>query len=155
MLLSERGDHRSQNNGPEKFCVGPGLDQENEESGEVGMTKEKWEKLKQGPPVWAINHGRELGVPQTELDLFLQQAITGKIAAGDLATAWRLMKNMGVGTDAEQREFGRRAYENFMIIEDYGEALAIADNLWGRNSGQWAEANKMVRGQRKKRPTGR
>lgn len=68
----------------------------------------EWNRLKQGGPAFAINKGKEMGVPQEELDRFAQDVIAREIENQNYGLVYRFRKNMGIGTEEEIRAAGEK-----------------------------------------------
>ena len=103
--------------------------------------KVRWDKLKKGPPAGAIKKGKETGVPQEELDKFAQDVIARETEKQNYSFVYRFRKNMGIGTDEEIRAVGEKAYQSFFDAEEFGNAMSIGENVYGRDSEEWRRAN--------------
>lgn len=104
----------------------------------------EWDRLKQGGAAFAINRGKEMGVPQEELDRFAQDVITRETENRNYGLVYRFRKNMGVGTEEEVKAAGEQAYKFFLESGDLGSAMSIAEDVYGRESEEWkrtSEAN--------------
>ena len=101
----------------------------------------EWEKLKQGGAAFAINKGKEMGVPQEELDRFAQDVITRETEGKNYGLVYRFRKNMGIGTEEEVKAAGEQAYKFFLEGGDSGSAMSIAEDIYGRDSEEWKRAN--------------
>lgn len=106
--------------------------------------KEEWDKLKQGGAASAINKGKELGVPQEELDRFAEDVIARETERKNYALVYRFRKNMGIGTEEEVRAAGEQAYKFFLESGDLGSAVSIAEDVYGRDSEEWKRANEAL-----------
>jgi len=101
----------------------------------------EWDKLKQGGAAFAINKGKEIGVPQEELDRFAQDVITRETESKNFGFVYRFRKNKGIGTEEEVRAAGKQAYEFFLKSGDPGSAMGIAEEVYGRESEEWKRAS--------------
>ncbi len=101
----------------------------------------EWAKLKQGGAAFAINKGKEMGVPQEELDRFAQDVIARETEAKNYGLVYRFRKNMGIGTEEEVKAAGEQAYKFFLESGDSGSAMSIAEDVYSRDSDEWRRAN--------------
>lgn len=101
----------------------------------------EWNRLKQGGPAFAINKGREMGVPQEELDRFAQDVIAREIENQNYGVVYRFRKNMGIGTEEEVKATGEQAYRFFLESGHPVSALAMAEDVYGRDSEEWRRVN--------------
>lgn len=111
---------------------------------------EKWEKLKQGSAVFAIDKGREMGVPQEELDRFAQDFIARETEDHNYGVVYRFRKNMKIGTEEEVKAAGEQAYKFFLESGDSGSAIAIAEDAYGKDSDEWRRVNEVNEAEWKK-----
>ena len=100
----------------------------------------EWNKLGQGPAAFAIQNGKEMGVPPEELDRFAQEVIARETKNRDYSFVYRFRKNMGIGTEEEIRAVGGQAYQFFLEKGDSGSAMKMAVELYGTNSEEWRRA---------------
>lgn len=112
--------------------------------------KAEWEKLKQGGAAFAINKGKEKGVPQEELDRFAEDVIARETKSQNYDFVYRFRKNMEIGTDEEIKTVGEKAYQSSFDAQDFGLAMAMAENVYGRDSEEWRRANKASEAEWKK-----
>lgn len=110
----------------------------------------EWDKLKQGGAAFAINKGKEMGVPQEELDRFAEDVITRETESRNYGLVYRFRKNMGVGTKEEVKAAGEQAYKFFLESGDSGSAMSIAEDVYGRDSEEWKRANEASEAEWKK-----
>ena len=104
--------------------------------------KVEWDRLKQGGPAFAINKGREMGVPQEEINQFAENVIARETENKNYGFVYRFMKNIGIGTEEEVRAAGEQAYRFFLESGDSGSAMSIAEDIYGKDSEEWGYANK-------------
>jgi len=112
--------------------------------------KEEWEKLKQRSTVFAIDKGKEMGVPQEELDRFAQDVIACETESQNYGLVYRFRKNMGIGTEEELKAAGEQAYKFFLESGDSGSAMSIAEDIYGKDSDEWRRANEVNEAEWKK-----
>lgn len=101
----------------------------------------EWGKLKQGGAAFAINKGKEMGVPQEELDRFSEDVIARETEAKNYGLVYRFRKNMGIGTEEEVKATGEQAYKFFLETGESGSAMSIAEDVYGRDSEEWKRAH--------------
>lgn len=104
--------------------------------------KEGWEQSKRAGAAFAIQKGRELGVPLEVLNQFALEKIEEEKEKGHYGFAYRFRKNMGIGTDEELKAAGVEAYNRFFNDGDFGAAMKMAEEVYGKNSPEWERANR-------------
>lgn len=117
---------------------------------EAEWEKLKWEKLRQGGAVFAINKGKEMGVPKEELDRFAEDIIARETENHHYGLVYSFRKDMGIGTAEEVRAVGEQAYKFFLEGGSFGSAMNIAEDVYGRDSEEWRRANEANEAERKK-----
>lgn len=110
----------------------------------------KWEELRRRGAADAIKKGREMGVPQEELDRFAQGVIARETESQNYAFVHRFRKNMGIGTEEEVKAAGEQAYRFFLESGDYASAMSIAEDVYGRDSEEWRRAREASEAEWKK-----
>lgn len=110
----------------------------------------EWNNLKQGGAAFAINKGKEMGVPQEELDRFTQGVIARETESQNYGLVYRFRKNMGIGTEEEVKTAGRQAYKFFLESRDSGSAMSIAEDVYGKDSEEWRRAHEVNEAEWKK-----
>lgn len=100
----------------------------------------EWEKLKQRGAALAINKGKEMGVPQEELDRFAQNVIARETKSQNYDFVYRFRKNMGIGTEEEMKVAGEQAYKFCLENGDFVSAMSIAEDVYDRDSEEWRRA---------------
>ena len=111
----------------------------------------EWANLKQGGAAFAINKGKEMGVPQEELDRFAQDVIARETESQNYGLVYRFRKNMGIGTEEEVRAAGEQAYKFFLESGDSGSAMSMAEDVYGRESEEWKRPNEANEAEWKKK----
>ncbi len=109
-----------------------------------------WDKLKQGGAAFAISKGKEIGVPQEELDRFAQDVIAREIEDKNYGLVYRFRKNIGIGTEEDVRAAGEQAYKFFLESRDLSSAVSIAEDIYGRDSEEYRRAYKDNEAEQKK-----
>lgn len=112
--------------------------------------KAEWEELKQGGEAFAINKGKEIGVPREELDRFAEDVVARETKNHNYAFIYRFMKGMGIGTEKELRAVGEKAYQSFCDAREFGSAMAMAEDVYGRDSTEYKRANEASEAEWKK-----
>ncbi|MDP2910058.1 MAG: hypothetical protein Q8N69_03255 [bacterium] len=101
----------------------------------------EWEGLRRGAPALAIIRGREIGVPSEEIARFADEVVARETASGNYDLVYRFRRNMKIGTETEIRAAGERAYQSFFEARDFGSAMAVAEDVYGRDSEEWKRAS--------------
>lgn len=109
----------------------------------------KWEKL-QKSPASAMDKGKEMGVPQEELDRFAQDVIARETENKDYGFVYRFRKGMKIGTEEEIRAVGEKAYQFLFENGNFGTAMRIAEDMYGKDSEEWKRANEANKAEQKK-----
>lgn len=91
-----------------------------------------------------------MGVPQEEIDRFIQDVITRETKNKNYSFVYRFRKNIGIGTKEEIRAVGELAYKFFLESGDFVSAMSIAKDLYGRDGEEWRRANEANEEERKK-----
>lgn len=110
----------------------------------------EWEKLKQGGTVFAIDKGKEIGVPQEELNRFAEEVIARETESQNYGLVYRFRKNMEIGTEEKVKAVGEQAYKFFLESGDPGSAMRIAEDMYGRDSEEWRRAHEVNEAEWKK-----
>lgn len=131
---------------PEEPKEQPAEDRKEEAAGkppaqESHYNEAEWNKLKQGGAAFAINKGKEIGVPQEELDRLAEDVIARETEKQNFAFVYRFRKNMGIGTPEEIKAAGAHAYRFLFESGDFGSAAAMAEDVYGRESEEWKRAS--------------
>ena len=88
----------------------------------------------------AIRAAKILGVNDEELNQFAKGAFDREMASGNIALAYGIMKVAELGSAEERSALGARVYEQHTQNRNPGGAVLIANELWGRESDQFARA---------------
>jgi len=100
-----------------------------------------WERLKaEEKPVFAISKARENGVPEEIVQQFGREVVLLKENEDGADAAFRFMKNMNIGEPEERGAMAQKAYDAYMKEGDYGYAMAIAQDAFGKESDEWKRA---------------
>jgi len=103
-----------------------------------------WEQLKQESgdrEAFVIAKGHETGVPKDELDRFAESAIAREIKKQNYISVYNFRKSMGIGTEEEVRAAGESAYQFFINNNEFGSAMSIAEDVYGKDSEKWFRAD--------------
>ena len=88
----------------------------------------------------AIRAAKILGVSHEELTQFAQVAFDREVGTRNIALAYGIMKAADLGTAEECSALGARVYEQHIQNRNPGGAVFIANELWGKESEQFARA---------------
>lgn len=117
-----------------------------EESSE--FDSEKWEEIKANKGMGTyrvLTQGMEMGVPQSELEIFFQEIIALKRSQGDYRFEFDLRKSLSRtsqnwGSPEEIRIIGDRAYQEEFAHNDFAAAASLAKDLYGKDSSEYITA---------------
>ena len=110
---------------------------------EVGeYDREAWERLKrERKPVFVIDEARKIGVPEDVVQQFGHEVAAAKETEDGPDAAFRFMHYMKIGEPEERLALAQKAYKGYMGEGDYGYAMAIAQDAFGKESEEWKKAN--------------
>ena len=110
---------------------------------EVGeYDREAWERLKrERKPVFVIDEARKIGVPEDVVQQFGREAAETKEREDGADAAFRFMHYMKIGEPEERTALAKKSYQSYMDEGDYGYAMAIAQDAFGKESEEWKKAN--------------
>lgn len=113
---------------------------------------EEWETLKQRKDsgFFVVKKGREIGVPDEEIEKFAQDFITQEIEKNNYGPVYRFMKNAGIGTEEEIRATGEQAYNFYFNAGDFISAISIAKEAYGTDSEEWRRASEALKTNRER-----
>jgi hypothetical protein len=104
--------------------------------------REAWERLKrERKPVFVIDEARKIGVPEDVVQQFGREAAETKEREDGADAAFRFMHYMKIGEPEERLALAQKAYKGYMEVDDYGYAMAIAQDAFGKESDEWKTAN--------------
>jgi len=110
---------------------------------EVGeYDREAWERLKrEKKPVFVIDEARKNGVPEDVVQQFGHEVAVAKEMEDGPDAAFRFMHYMKIGEPEERTALAEKSYKSYMDKDDYGYAMAIAQDAFGKESEEWKKAN--------------
>jgi len=101
-----------------------------------------WERLKrEKKPVFVIDEARKTGVPEDLIQQFGREVAEIKEREDGLDAAFHFMHYMKIGEPSERLALAQKAYKGYMEADDYGYAMAIAQDAFGKESEEWKKAN--------------
>jgi hypothetical protein len=101
-----------------------------------------WERLKrEKKPVFVIDEARKTGVPEDIVQQFGREVAETKEREDGPDVAFHFMHYMKIGEPDERLALAQKAYKGYMDADDYGYAMAIAQDAFGKESEEWKKAN--------------
>lgn len=132
------------------------------ESGETAeFDREKWEELKADKDKGTYRifmQGMEMGVSQSELEIYFQEIIALKKTQEDYAFEFHLRRSLSKtspdwGSPEEIRTIGEQAYQAEFDYGNFATAARLAGDLYGIDSPQYLSAAQAAIAEREEEPT--
>jgi len=102
---------------------------------EAEYDREAWERLKtEKKPVFVIDEARKTGVPEDAIQQFGREVAAAKERRDGPDAAFHFMYYMKIGEPDERLALAQKAYKGYMEADDFGYAMAIAQDAFGKES---------------------
>jgi len=109
---------------------------------EAEYDRAAWERLKaEKKPVFVIDEARKNGVPEDAIQQFGREVAAAKEREDGPYAAFHFMHYMKIGEPDERTALAQRAYKSYMDEGDFGYAMAIAQDAFGKESDEWKTAH--------------